>query len=281
MDEDDYEDLKHEDDHLWTIKVDHNLRDLQSLGPHRTWIQKLHIMCDISDPSFLQYVDHVKEVKIFGPDVTRIDYLPELKSTEKLEIKETSIQKISGFDRLPALKSVAFLTNEHLVDFGSSIQSDSIENFVISASIIRRIPETTLKKCTNFGFAVGVLNRLADLLPRLHLPEVDTLWLANHIIERIEGLDHFPLLKKICFANNRISKLEGFDGCPRIETIDVVRNPISDISGILKLRELQLLQIDERARQLLPKNFLKRVSVDIRSSISPKVPRYIEQNRIG
>ncbi len=279
MDEDDYEDLKHEDDHLWTIKVDHNLRDLQSLGPHRTWIQKLNIMCDISDPSFLQYVDHVKEVKIFGPNVTRVDYLPELKGVETLEIRETNVQSITGLSKMPLLKKVKIHNNEQLTDLGTAINSDSIKSFVVTASLIKMFPEIQFTLCTNFGYAVGIVKRLSEFLPRMHLPRVNTFWFDNHQIEDIQGFNAFPSLKKICLANNRITTLDGFNQLSNVESIDVVRNPIIDINGVLKLRKLKLLQIDERSQQLLPRNFINRVTVDTKSSITPVTPQYIMQRR--
>jgi hypothetical protein len=76
---------------------------LKHLGSENLTTRKLHISCDINDPAPLELVAHVKEVKIVGPKVTRIDYLPLLKCVDVLEIKETSAKSITGLNELPVL----------------------------------------------------------------------------------------------------------------------------------------------------------------------------------
>lgn len=66
--------------------------------------------------------------------------------------------------------------------------------------------------------------------------------LSFNRIQKIEGLDHLPLLKDLTLYGNQISVLEGLDSCTELELLSLGRNRITSLQSIKSLRSFSKLR---------------------------------------
>jgi len=236
----------------FTVDGVDKLRELDHLAPS---IKKLVIKIDIDDPSCLKPVAQMREIKIQGSKVNRIDYLNELKGIQLLTISETNIREITTLEKMPILKDLRIGSNKSLAYLGDSLSSNTLEYFNIGESRLQPCPTFNTPKLRAFGYNWGDIVDLDGLLSKVHAPMLEVFTGDHNLISKISGLSQFPHLTFLSLSSNRITRIEGLDNLYNLKEVHFEGNPIADIAGLLHLTKLRRIFMNHSAIKKLPKNF--------------------------
>ncbi|WP_108801834.1 COR domain-containing protein [Aquimarina sp. Aq107] len=203
----------------------------------------------ISDLSFLEKIDSLKELDIRGNVVDNISSLRNLSNLEVLDIGYNSVSDFSPLANLINLKKI-WLENNNISNIFFLEKLANLEHINLQNNCIN-----DLSYLTNLSGLKSIDIQNNNISDFSFLKKINSLEILNLGYNQISDISFLKNLSSITFLNLRNNKItNGFflENLTKLENLDLVGNNIKDLSFLTNLKSLEKLDIQNNQISNIP-----------------------------
>uniref|UniRef100_H3AL25 Protein phosphatase 1 regulatory subunit 7 n=1 Tax=Latimeria chalumnae TaxID=7897 RepID=H3AL25_LATCH len=167
--------------------------------------------------------------------IKKIENLEELKALRELDLYDNEIKKVENLEALEELE---------LLDFFFGGGKNFTGNFIVqlkSLDLLSRKPQSLTKLLKSSKLTSVQLAKVIENIDTL--TKLDSLFLGNNKIPKLQNLDGLTNLTVLSIQSNRITKIEGLQSLLNLRELYISHNGIEVIEGLESNKKLTTLDI--------------------------------------